>query len=635
MMEQTLNLALNKPTLTVDAMLNTFRGPKGDPGDCGVIDPTLTQPGQAADAKTTGDALNSLNEEIAGVEPRVGDIPRIFYGASIPQNKEETVMEFRYVSKTLNFEGYCETKAQGNSSMSYPKKNQTTKLFKDLACNEKNKINFKGWGKQNKYCMKANWIDLTHSRNIVSALLWGDVVRSRAGYENLPELMRTSPNYGAIDGFPVRAFANGVYQGRYTINIPKDKWMANMDDENPNHCILCGENYVSGCFRAPALIDGSDWSDEIHDVVPDNIMTRWNQVINFVMTATDEDFVAGLDAYIDVDSAIDYYLFGLAVCNLDGFGKNQLYLTYDGIKWYASVYDMDSTFGLYYDARGFVSAEYDRTSYEDYVSGGATGEGNLLYNRLAELFVDRINARWEELRHGALSANNIINRFEAFVEITPPYIVAEDYAETTANGKFVNIPLQDTNNIQQIRTYVVDRLAYVNAYLLGEVAEVNLWNLAGRERKTVGVFVSPTAKLEIDRNAYYNGVNRAGYWQDAPHNLPDLVVNGDDFAVTTNQSGNSGYGIGVPIELTPGAMYRITCDVAGRGIMSLMYYDADGKYISRNDLNQATADGQNVDVVVTIPECDLVVVQAANNETYSEGATNLTTTYSNIRIVKQ
>ena len=199
--------------------------------------------------------IDLLSEEIVRleiVEPMHDDIPRIFFGASIPQSKTETVMEFRYASNTLDFDGYCETKAQGNSSMSYPKKNQTTKLFDDLACDEKHKIDFKNWGKQNKFCLKANWIDLTHARNIVSARLWGDVVKSRAGFDSLPELMKTSPNYGAVDGFPVRVFSAGKYQGRYTLNIPKDKWMANMDDENPNHCILCGENYVSGCFRAEA-----------------------------------------------------------------------------------------------------------------------------------------------------------------------------------------------------------------------------------------------------------------------------------------------------------------------------------------------------------------------------------------------
>jgi hypothetical protein len=53
--------------------------------------------------------------------------------------------------------------------MSYPKKNFTIKLFEDADRSIKKKISFKNWGKQNKFCLKANWIDITHLRNVVSA----------------------------------------------------------------------------------------------------------------------------------------------------------------------------------------------------------------------------------------------------------------------------------------------------------------------------------------------------------------------------------------------------------------------------------------------------------------------------------
>jgi hypothetical protein len=325
-----------------------------------------------------------------GVEPAEDDIPKFFYGGALPQTKDDTVMPFRYISKTQDIGGYCETKAQGTSSMNYAKKNQTTKFYKDADCAEKMKIDFKGWGKQRKFCFKANWIDISHARNIVSARLWGDVVKSRANYLELPELLRTSPNQGAVDGFPVKVYAAGVYQGRYTLNIPKDGWMANMDDENEAHCILCGENYVSGCFRAAAKIDESDWTDEIHDVVPASIKTRWNEVISFVMNSTDDEFKANLGNYFYVDSLIDYYLFGLASCGLDAFGKNQLYMTYNGQKWLASMYDMDSTWGLYWNGSRFVPANYSRNQYEDYVNS----TGNLLYVRLEKLFYAELQARW-------------------------------------------------------------------------------------------------------------------------------------------------------------------------------------------------------------------------------------------------
>lgn len=348
--------------------------------------------------------------------------------------------------------------------MSHPKKNQTVKLYSDAACTEKMKVDFKGWGKQNKFCFKANWIDITHARNIVSARLWGDIVKSRSNYNEIPELLRTSPNQGAIDGFPVKVYANGVYQGRYTINIPKDAWMSNMDDDLDNHCILCGESNVDdrSLFRAQATIDESDWTDEVHDTVPESIKTRWNEAINFVVNSSNDEFVAGINDYFDLQSLIDYYLFGVASCGFDAYGKNQLFMTYDGQKWFVTMYDMDSTWGLWWDGSRFLSVDYSRNEFEDFKNGAS---GNLLYIRLATLFSDKIKLRWNELKYEALSAENILNRFEEFINIAPPYLVEEDYAATTADGKFTGIPSNTTNNIQQVRKYVVDRLSWCDSFI--------------------------------------------------------------------------------------------------------------------------------------------------------------------------
>lgn len=407
---------------------------------------------------TAPDASGNVTVEAVGatVEPAEDDIPKVFFGGALQQTKDEAVVPFRYISKTQDVSGYAEIKAQGNSTMRFPKKNQTVKLYKDAACEEKLKVDFKGWGKQNKHCYKANWTDLSHARNVVSARIWGDIIKSRANYAELPELMRTSPNLGVIDGFPVKVYADGVYQGRYTLNIPKDAWMANMDDELDNHCILCGEGGASSLFREASM---TSWTDEIHKTVPASISARWLEVINFVMTSTDEEFKANLDSYIDVQSLLDYHLFGLAMCGMDGYAKNQLFMTWDGIKWYAQVYDMDATWGLSWNAY-FVATDYPRSSYED-MSGG----GNLLYIRLEEVFWNELRERWAELKAGALSMANIVNRFERFTDIMPEELVKDDYAETTANGEFKTIPLQGKNNVQQIRTYALARQKWVDNYL--------------------------------------------------------------------------------------------------------------------------------------------------------------------------
>ena len=403
-----------------------------------------------------------VGESFSIYEPKNNDIPKVFIDGIIPTTKDDVLAELTYISKTLQFHSYITIKCQGTSSMKYPKKNFTIKLYSDEARSEKLKIDFKGWGKQYKFNLKANWIDISHARNVVSARLWGDVVKSRSTYDILPELLKTSPNQGAIDGFPIKIYANGIYQGRYTWNIPKDGWMTNMDDELNTHCILCGENYDSGCFRAPALINESDWSDELHDSCPDNIKTRWNEVIDFVINSTDDEFKANLGNYFDVPSLIDYDLFGLAVCGSDSYGKNQIYMTYDGNKWIASMYDLDTTWGMYWNGETLVAADYARNKFEDYVNGRL---GNLLYSRMEQLFYQELQSRWLELKAGPLSMINIITRFENFMEYMPQELVKEDYASTTAGGAYSGIPSVVKNNLQQIRNFAAARQAWTDAYV--------------------------------------------------------------------------------------------------------------------------------------------------------------------------
>lgn len=433
----------------------------------------------AALSAAQGKALNTQYKDIANkiengnignnIEPQLMDMPRIYFSeGTLPTSKTATMMKFDYYSKTTEYHGWVEIKCQGNSSMSYPKKNFTIKPYQNKAKTKKLKIDFKGWGKQNKFVLKANWIDITHARNVVSARLWGDIVKTRPDYATaLPELLRTSPNQGAVDGFPVLVYSNGVYQGRYTLNIPKDKWMSNMDDTLDTHCILCGENYVSGCFRALPQINGTDWTDELHDVVPATIKTSWTNAIKFVMNSTDAEFKANLGNYFDVNSLIDYLLYGIVSTGLDAFGKNQIYFTYDGIKWIASMYDMDSTWGLWWNGSKFVATDYAREDFQDLKDegNGVTKQGNLLYLRLQQLFIPQLKTRYAELRKDVLSVSHIIQKFEEFNDVCPKDIVQEDYASTTGEGKFTGIPSKTTNNIQQLRSYINARLTYVDGYI--------------------------------------------------------------------------------------------------------------------------------------------------------------------------
>lgn len=412
------------------------------------------------------------------VEPMPNDVPRIYITGTLPTNKsqgEYSVM-LTYKSKTDEFTDYATLKVQGDSSVSYPKKNFTVKLFKDQAHAQKDKRQFLNWKKFNKFVIKANWIDITHSRNVVGARIWSDMVKSRSDYDTLPSELKDSSNLGAIDGFPVMVFANGYYYGRYSFNISKDN-MLNMDEDNPNHAMVQGQsNTDNGCkFRSTSV---AEWTDELTDDLT-HVQTRWQDILSFVSTATDANFKANLGNYFSIPSLIDWYLFGLGTFAYDSYGKNQSYLTYNGQYFYCSAYDMDCILNIFWTGyMPFQANEawypYLHIVYTNTTTGAHSGfeDGNYLFERLASQFDTEIKARWADLRThgGALSYENVDKRFEEWCSLVSVEIMAEDYASTTANGAFTAMSSiaggnVSTNNIQQIRQFAHDRLAYVDTLM--------------------------------------------------------------------------------------------------------------------------------------------------------------------------
>lgn len=412
------------------------------------------------------------------MEPAPGDVPRVYITGALPSSKSdgEYSVTITYKSKTQEFTSYATLKVQGDSSTRYAKKNYTVKLFTDAAHTKKDKRSFRDWSKRNKFVIKANWIDITHSRNVVGARIWSDMVASRSDYSSLPTEMLESDNNGAIDGFPVIVCANGIYYGRYSWNIPKDG-MLNMDDDNLNHAMVQGQsNTDNGCkFRSTSL---QYWTDEFTDDLT-HVQARWQSILAFVSTASDADFKTNLSSYFSVPSLIDWYLFGLALFAYDSYGKNQSYLTYDGQYFICSAYDMDCILNIFWTGyMPFQATEawypYYHIVYSNTNTGAHTGfeEGNYLFERLAGLFDAEIKARWAELRKhgGALSFENIDLRFDEWCSSVSKETMAEDYASTTAEGAFTGMASiaggnVNTNNIQQIRQFAHDRLAYVDTLL--------------------------------------------------------------------------------------------------------------------------------------------------------------------------
>lgn len=404
------------------------------------------------------------------IEPQGNDIPIVTITGELPTTKTqgEINVVLTYHSLSDEFTSYATVKVQGDSSTEYPKKNFTIKLFSNSLRSVKLKKKFRDWDKErNKFVLKANWIDHSHSRNIVNARIWSQIVKSRSDYDSLPSAL-TGGNL-AVDGFPVKVFNNGTYMGLYTWNLPKDA-LYGLDDSVDSNAIVQGDGggYSGSILWRASSNSDNKWTDETHDTMPTVIANGFNTLLDFVYTSTDANFVTNFASHFDKQSIIDQYIFLIVGCIVDNIGKNQTFFTYDAQKWYGGMYDMDGTWGLPPYRVSTVGWKSSSTVFQDGYTAVAEGTGatNLLYERLGNLFSSDIQTRYTALRDGVLSADNINAMFEEFIQTIPLSLYAEDYASTTGGGNFINIPLVDSNNVQQIRQFVIDRLVYADSLIL-------------------------------------------------------------------------------------------------------------------------------------------------------------------------
>ncbi len=308
--------------------------------------------------------------------------------------------------------GYAKVKWQGSSSLAFPKKNYTITLYSDAECTVKMPITLREtWGAQSKYCMKANFIDPSHCRNVIAAKLWAKCVLSRSAESPSYQASHTLPNAGAIDGYPILTFINDEYVGLYTMNIPKDEWMFGMKDGEGTNVVLCGENYVNATdFFAPSVVDGSDWDYEVSPADKSWVADSFNRIYTaLTMSESSADAIAAKKAAIenclDVHSVIDYDIFLQTVCATDNTGKNQLMCTVDGTHWFISAYDLDTAFGMHWSGAKYFSVNQSVT------------RNNLLLV-IVRLYATEYNARKAELA-AVLSAAAVCEMVDNFLIDVP------------------------------------------------------------------------------------------------------------------------------------------------------------------------------------------------------------------------
>lgn len=439
-----------------------------------LTDKTLTQAGLPADGQAVGKAIKNATS----FKPEKYGIPVLYlWGSNILSLKDKTktlTNEVTYSFPAYKVSGTVEKfKVQGASSVNHPKKNYTLNLDQNFEA-------FRNYGKNHKYVIKANYVEPSQALNVVSARLWGSI---RDTHKNADTgilntngdllvddkgnriIAETDPqlsiggNYGAVDGFPIAVYINNQYWGLYSFAIPKDDWMAKMPKKSEGkYAIVDAIWEPQGAFKQE-----TNFKDQMELQFCSTKDSQWamdsvNALIRAVMATYDtaDAFNQAVSPLLDLDSAIDYYIFSVLVDNDDGIFRNYLLQTFGDGKWYFAAYDLDSTFGRTPDFWEHMPAKSDTDDWRDH---GVTFENitnaNRLFYQLWKFYKDEILKRTKALVDGVMSDSAVDTAFVDFVRHIP--VKAFD-AELDV---WPYTPNTSVDNVNRIGRWYMQRIAWL------------------------------------------------------------------------------------------------------------------------------------------------------------------------------
>jgi CotH kinase protein len=280
-------------------------------------------------------------------------------------------------------EGALEIRGRGNTTWMFPKKPYRVKLTTSTA--------LLGMPASRHWVLLANYSDKTMVRNDLSFALssmlgmaW--TPRSRFvdlrvngqydGVYQLTEHVRIAPDRVNITALKVSDTSATNITGGYLLEVDERK--------GQTFCFNSTMTTMIWCAADPETLLDPGW--EKHRAYITNYIARTDSAI---FGSTFADTTVGYAAFIDVQSAIDYYMVQEVVKNVDGnlrFGAS-FHKPRGGKLFFGPVWDFDLAFGnVNYNTADQTSGWYARQS--------------LWFTRLFQdpVFRARFNARWAEMK---------------------------------------------------------------------------------------------------------------------------------------------------------------------------------------------------------------------------------------------
>lgn len=416
----------------------------------------------------SGGSLKAALPKLTFGKRYTNDLPIMDISTAQSIGDKSITAPFIFKNKENVVKGYTQISIQGDSSRGFEKKNYKIKTYQDEACTIKLKWQPKAsWNKNNKFNLKANWIDATQSRNLVNARIFERAtIATPFENSNVAEKLSKAQGMGQMEGMPIELYIGGKYAGLYTLNTKKDDKTFGMDSDNVGEEAITFETVGSNLRTYPAKLDGSDYATVVQDTPTPELKTNFNNFLQFLNTASEQDLRSNLKTYIDVHSVMNTYLWGVLAYVWDTSAKSNLLLTYDNGKYFYMIpYDMDSTWGLKPDGsiNKLPLPEYDFANIDNdnYMQFVTEKKDMKIFNIMYQYFKPELKAQYQYLRQNVWSNAQIIDEFKKFINSIPQAVYDREHT------RWPNVPSYGKADFAQLQQAVVQRGAKMDKFMEG------------------------------------------------------------------------------------------------------------------------------------------------------------------------
>ena len=447
------------------------------------LDPLTTDTGNYNVTVTVSDGRLSDSEtiQITVTSTQVSTLPVIELNANLIVDEPKNPGTFRLTSDTFSQDtGVLDmgVEFRGSTSQEFDKKSFSLELVKADDPTDELKLKLLDLRKDGDWILDASYRDTSFVRNIIGHDIFNDMRPFAFIDENGDQ-----KGQAAIRGHLSEVFLNGQYDGVYVLSEKVDRKLlglkkitvptdANGDDlfdqidfsdpDNGSVLYKASTNFATLDFLATAREDFEQKYPKLDDVA------RWEpleDLITFIGTSSDADFINGIGNIIDIDSVVDYWLLMNVISDTDSFNKNY-YLARSGPgKFFFAPWDNDASFSMWWDG-----------SRVDWTFAFWAPEENALIRRLINLtqtgFNTKVKQRWNELRSTLYTQQALIARFEDYHSL----LDAEDInGESARERNLARWP--DSGNLGSanpelgtvafINGWISDRLAMLDSLING------------------------------------------------------------------------------------------------------------------------------------------------------------------------